>query len=89
MLAGHQRMVAQVIRGGISHVAGGEDVLLAYDLKVRVHMQTPKPITLSRSPRTAILYIGCTQPFPDHVGRQICQTARHDNADCGELIVLG
>ncbi|MNQ89555.1 hypothetical protein D3C85_1048660 [compost metagenome] len=46
VLAGHQGMVAQVIGGGVGHIARGEDVWLADDFQVGIHMQAAQGIAL-------------------------------------------
>ena len=52
-----------------------------------------KPRTLSRSPRTAMRYlcsdIALTQPFPDGLCVQAGQAAGEDDADGGQLALLG
>jgi hypothetical protein len=44
-------MVAGVIHGGISHIAGGEDVSDALHPKFRVHVQSTQSIPLVRRSR--------------------------------------
>lgn len=44
-------MVAQVIGCGVDSVTSGEDVALANDFKMGIHMQTPKGIAFARDLR--------------------------------------
>ncbi|MNQ70666.1 hypothetical protein D3C85_853100 [compost metagenome] len=48
VLAGHQRVVADVIAGRVSDVAGRVDIVLADDLEVCINVQTAKVIAFGR-----------------------------------------